>query len=428
MTQPNQTFTIPVVCTTNENDWYIFFQFFHAGEWHKRKLREGINRIKDRNQRKKEASILSEMRHQWLKEGWNPVTDPEFKLRGIQTENGLKSMHMNQALDFALENKTLASKSLIDYRNILNHIKAGCTKYGYDLLPITEVKRIHILDILKQLKRDRILSNHGYNKYLCCISSMFSKLEEWCIIDYNPASKIKQLPVAESEKYQAYTDKEKEIIEKTLRENHYNFYIFFLTLYHTGIRPKELLSLHVSDVHIEQQLILILPDLKKENSKTKFIRPVPIANELLPYLKDHIANLPKDCDREHCYLFGSLFKPGKGNGGGGTSTGGVSGAMRKAYFTPSYLHIKRDTVTKLWHSLIIKGAGINKYLYAGKHTGANDKIMAGIDLDALRELYGHQSKYMTEKYAKIIKQVNAKQIREKAPAFKAKVIPIKQAS
>lgn len=56
-------------------------------------------------------------------------------------------------------------------------------------------------------------------------------------------------------------------------------------------------------------------------------------------------------------------------------------------------------------------------MYAMKHTGANEKILAGIDLDALRELYGHSSKLMTEKYAKVIKEVYRKQIMEKSPEF-----------
>ena len=43
--------------------------------------------------------------------------------------------------------------------------------------------------------------------------------------------------------------------------------------------------------------------------------------------------------------------------------------------------------------------------------------MAGMDLDALRELYGHTSKLMTEKYAKVIKEVYRKQIMENSPEF-----------
>jgi hypothetical protein len=42
--------------------------------------------------------------------------------------------------------------------------------------------------------------------------------------------------------------------------------------------------------------------------------------------------------------------------------------------------------------------------------GADKKILAGMSMDSLRELYGHSSKLMTEKYAKTIKEVYRKDI------------------
>jgi hypothetical protein len=36
-----------------------------------------------------------------------------------------------------------------------------------------------------------------------------------------------------------------------------------------------------------------------------------------------------------------------------------------------------------------------------KHHGADKKILAGMNMDSLRELYGYSSKLKTEKYAKI---------------------------
>lgn len=56
-------------------------------------------------------------------------------------------------------------------------------------------------------------------------------------------------------------------------------------------------------------------------------------------------------------------------------------------------------------------------LYAMKHYGADKKILAGMNMDSLRELYGHSSKLMTEKYAKIIKEVYRKDILDNSPDF-----------
>lgn len=56
-------------------------------------------------------------------------------------------------------------------------------------------------------------------------------------------------------------------------------------------------------------------------------------------------------------------------------------------------------------------------MYSLKHLGANKKILAGIELDALRELYGHTFKMMTLRYAKVVKEVNRQPFLEKSPDF-----------
>lgn len=84
-------------------------------------------------------------------------------------------------------------------------------------------------------------------------------------------------------------------------------------------------------------------------------------------------------------------------------------------FIPSPDNLHSDTATKLWRKLVKTELGINVNIYSEKHRGANKKILAGIDLDALKELYGHTSKLTTLTYAKVVKEVNRKQIMEKLP-------------
>lgn len=44
--------------------------------------------------------------------------------------------------------------------------------------------------------------------------------------------------------------------------------------------------------------------------------------------------------------------------------------------------------------------GVNKYLYASKHTGADDKIDVGLSLKEIQIMYGHASESMTKRYNK----------------------------
>jgi integrase len=185
-----------------------------------------------------------------------------------------------------------------------------------------------------------------------------------------------------------------------------------MVTYFSGIRPKEVLALKISDIHFERKLIIIKPNLETENSKTKTVRMVPVNDHLAAILLEHTQDHPTDK-----YVFGSPFMMGIGNRGGGSQPGGRSGANRTDCFQPSYTQIKRDSATKLWKKLIIDGLKIRKYMYSLKYTGSDDKILAGISLDALREMYGHSSKRMTERYAKIIKKVYATEIISKTPNF-----------
>lgn len=432
-------YTTPVVSTKDPKDWYVFFEFFHAGKWHKRKLREGINRVKDPKQRKIDADGLRAAREAWLKQGWNPIIDPEFNARKLAKNADIKTMGFNEAISFAFEKKSpdLAKKSRQDYRNILEHVKAGAIKTGLAYLSIRETTRLHVLELLQYLAEDRAMSNHRYNMFLGCIRSMFTTLETWTVVEYNPASKIPTKAVVESDKFASFTEEEKVRISECLAAKHYRLFVFVQFIYHTGIRPKELLALRVGDIDLQRRLITLRPDILEERTKTPFIRPVPVSNALYPFVKEMLlSQWPGDF-----FVFGSPFKPGEGNRGSsanmiqgerrpirhnsrnGFITGfktGVSGAMRPDYLIPSPYQASRDTVGRLWATLVKDtetGLGINKCLYAAKHTGADDKILAGIDLDALRNLYGHRSKQMTERYAKQVREIWNSSIIENAPGF-----------
>lgn len=153
---PTPHYSEPIVCTASRKDWYVFFEYFHDGKWHKRKLREGINRIKDKKQRRSEADALAETRLQWLKEGWNPVTDPEFKLRKIQTAKEKAKMNFKAAMLHALSKKKVKPKSLTGYTTQVNFIIEAAEETGHNLLPISEVDRGMCWDILDKVKELRV--------------------------------------------------------------------------------------------------------------------------------------------------------------------------------------------------------------------------------------------------------------------------------
>lgn len=382
-------YTIPKVVKYDDlkKSWFVYFRY----DKKLFRFKYGINYIDNYNKRLVEANAIQEALLQKLKEGWNPnIPD---------VVNEYASLTLINAIDFSLSKKKsgICAKTYSGYVGTSNFIKTAIIDLKYSNLLIQETKRLHIRLILEQAKQNRSWTNNSYNKHLNHLKAILSELIQWDIIDNNPAHKINNLPIAESEANIPANDEDVEKIKKELSANHKAFYNFVLTIFHTGIRPVEILKIKLDMICLEKSEIILPPEITKSNKK----RIVPINKHLLEaYKKLELENLPSNY-----FLFGSFREPGKGNIG------------KFNDFVPGPTSIKRDTATKRWEKIIKKGLGIDMNMYALKHLGANKKILAGLDLDSLRELYGHKSKLMTMKYAKVVTKIHRINIMENSPDF-----------
>lgn len=382
-------YSIPKVVKYDDlsKSWFVYFRYNKILFRYK----YGINYITDLKKREKEANLLRDALHQKLKEGWDP-TLPEV----IQEQTNLS---FAEALDFAMEKKkpNLGCKTISGYNGTVRFMKAAIEKLDFGNLPITDVKRIHIKLLVEKAKEQRKWSNNAYNKHLNHLKAILSELIQWDLIESNPAHNIKNLPVSESDANQPASVDDIEKIKKELESKHFDFWVFCLTIFHTGIRPEEITKMTLGMIDLKNNEII----LPAEITKTKRKRIVPINQHLKSYYKQmEFEKLPKEY-----YLFGSYREAGKGNIG------------KFKDFIPGPTKINRDTATKRWEKIVKKELGINMNLYAMKHLGADRKILAGLEIDSLRELYGHTSHLMTEKYARAIKEVHRKNILENSPAL-----------
>ena len=382
-------FTVPKVVKYDDlnNPWYVYFRY----NGKKFVYKKGINYIKNYKKRLAEANSLADALHQKLKDNWNPeiaeITATKIDLTLIA------------ALDFAIEKKTpnIGTKTLSGYTGTIKFVTSAIKKLGLEYLQISKTKRVHIRLIIEKVKEERNWSNNAYNKHLNHLKAILSELIQWDIIETNPAHKINNLAVAESDANTPACVEDIEKIKKELESKDYNFWVFCLTIFHTGIRPEEILKITLEMINIENSEIILPAGITKTNRK----RIVPINHHLMEYYKKmNFENLPK-----HYFLFASNRESGKGNVG------------KFPDFIPGPTKLKRDTATRRWEKYVKKGLEIQMNMYAMKHLGANRKILAGLELDSLRELYGHTSKLMTEKYAKVIKEVHRKNILQNSPAL-----------
>jgi len=369
--------------------WYVYFRYNGKVI----KFTKDINRLKSKKERIFYGEALAKATLQRLKEGWIPV--------GLEPAvPEAKSMNLYQALLFAMDKKQpdLAPKTFADYNCTIRFCKDALNSLNMAMLPIKEVKRVHIKTILENIKTSRKWSNKAYNKGLHHIQAILSELLQWDILEDNPAHKIKPLPVEDTFANRPPTPDEHTKIKAELEKNHPYYMVFMATLHDTGIRPVELTRITLSMIDVNKRLIFMPARITKNRKKP---RTVQISNALWPYLAMYVTpGFPEDW-----YLFGSDRISGRGNEGSFED------------FIPGPTQLKRDTSTTRWRRIVKLGLGIDVNQYAYKHFGADNKYRAGIDIEAISNMFGHQSVDTTRIYARAVQGQYFNQIKENSPGF-----------
>lgn len=391
-------------------EWYVDFRYT-CPQCQVRKPyqhRMGINFLKTVEGRRTEAKAVIGILSKALKANWNPHHEAiedflrrQLEERPLSAEDPGK-MPFNQALDYFLGKKKphITVKTVTDFTTTKDYAQTAAIELGYFDIPIQDIKRRHIKDILEQICRARqavydgnpkrwkgkIVTGNFYNKQREFLSCILSEAVEYEAIEYNPCEKIKSKPEITTNVHRHATEAERVLIKSTLQLKCINFYYYLAFEHLTGIRPKELFFIRICDIDWFNQMF----NLRAEGgaTKTRKARQVPIPDVAMKYLKAmNLERFPVTY-----YLFSNAFRPGE---------------ERK----------NRDYATKLWKEIIKDGLGLNVSLYSFKGLGGEEKRMAGVPLAAVSSQYGHSSVGMTMKYTYNEKERMNKEIREKTPDF-----------
>jgi integrase len=213
--------------------WFVYFEVNNGEKQIRKQIRSIINYGRTVDERRKLARKVIAVWKEKLKKNYDPFIP-------LQTEaEQLSSMTFRQALEFALKEckPAVASKTYLGYALTVKYFITVADEINNS--SIDSIKKLHIKLLLKRAQEKYKWSNKRYNIIYSYLRGIMSRLVDWEVIDYNPASKIKPLPVTETQKFVPYTQDEQDTIREYLYMHHYRFYIILSLIYHTGMRPKE---------------------------------------------------------------------------------------------------------------------------------------------------------------------------------------------
>ncbi len=259
--------------------------------------------------------------------------------------------------------------------------------YRYPLIEITP-------SLLERWRIKRInegVSNATINRDIVVIKSIITKANEWGFLDTNPLRKLKSLKIDQSPKIRYLSQDEEQRLRTALIERETQLknsrtkgnqwrlergyhllpefdneqcadHLMPMVLFsiNTGLRQGELFNLKWNMVDLEKNSLFIDGDITKNNSS----RYIPLNDEAGKILK-HLYNI----------------------------------SLKEGLVFPSKDNKPFNTVKRSW-STILKKANIQQFRWHDlRHHFASKLVMAGVDLNTVRELLGHSDIKTTLRYA-----------------------------
>lgn len=309
------------------------------------------------------------------------------------------------------------------------HRRTGGMTVNYLLSRFPDLKSKRLPDInawlvekwranrLKQVKAATV------NRELVTLKAALSKAVEWGLLEVNPLAKVKPskvdhvgrvrfLDASEERRLREALDarEERHRLERDranawraqrgykllpdLRAAPFVDHLKPLALLslNTGLRRGELFNLERKHIHLERALLTVAGDT--EGNKTAKARHVPLNREARAVLWDWIT---------HRQPVGLLFPGPTGK--------------------------RLDNISTAWERLR-RSAKLDDFRWHDlRHTFASKLVMAGVDLNAVRELLGHASLDMTLRYAHLAPEHKAAAVaRLDAPIDANNVIPFPEKS
>lgn len=376
-----QTFKKPVIYKAGgdvKKRWYIYFYYLYPGSVDKYKIfREefGMNKIKTYRERLWYAQELQEFLHNKLLNGFNPFTDasrePETASYGIMQQMELIRLKMSA---------NAGSHRTKTYKEMFNRFQLWIDIKEMHSIQMHHISVEHVKEFKYWCLFQKQLSAKTTNNTLSHLGMYWEEAEATRIAYSNPFRSVPKAKKRDSIRQENKTirfeplkDEEmKEIFAEMRNMKQHRFLNFCAFIYYAWARPIEILRLRISDIEMKRGLIRFQQGQTK-NGNASYVQIVKPLQEIIEGM--NLYKYPPDY-----YIFSRMYQPGN-------------------------IMLSKCNPSARWKAVVKDKIGIDKDLYALKHTGNIEYLQRNkgkADLKWQQMQNRHHSPTQTEAYNKRI--------------------------
>lgn len=354
--------------------WYIEYSYKVPGTNTFKRFKEyfDINRIKNTNGKayaimygNEAATFLTEK----LESGFNPF------LAIKNTENiGFRIIEQLQRLiDTLNTNSTKITQAT--YKENFNRFAKFIYEYQFEGKLITELTQYHAEEYKTHLQKLK-LAPKTINASLSHLGLFWDAAikNNWAAVNiFRVVKKItkQQNTNTENEKFDPLTQGELIKIFSYFKKNGLqNFNVYLGFIYYAWVRPAEIARLKISDIDLKNSII------KFRKSETKSKKAASI--QIVPAFKKLLEEMGLENYNNNDFIFSNCNQ-----------------------LIPGQNPLTKNFTGKIWRKIVKKELGINKDMYALKHTGNIDYLLnnkGNIDLKWQQMQNRHSSSVITDRY------------------------------
>ena len=337
---------------------YILYYVLDPTTDRLKRMRVRCNRVKSPGERKRYTALLCAEINRKLYNGWNPLIGEEAATKRVSI--------VEAATDFVRQKeRDLRKDTVRSYRSKLSFFTGWCEKTGISDWLCGRFTSCHAADILNEYDHGG-RSTYSYNSMLQFLKSLFRSFVADGLAAYNPFAAFKAKK-REAKQRVTIPKQDRRRILDYFHKRGMNEYVAMIRLcFKYLIRPKEILMLRIRDIDFDTGLLRIPPEVSKNHIE----RTIALGYDVIKFFRE----LTGKGYATDSYIFSTDYKPGN-----------------RLYTTKNMF--------ATWQRMRERLSMPDTYhFYSLKDTGITEMLESGMPSKFVKDLAGHRSLSMTERY------------------------------